>query len=104
MPCSISRPAPTVPDAMPLDIGDSLLGAIAPDAEVARRAARILASFYIPSMPPALLERHGIEAAEVAPINAAFSAGDIERALDLTPDAIADRIVVAGSPDEWSSG
>ena len=44
-----------------LDLGDSLLGAIAPDAEVARRAGRVLAAFYIPSMPPALLERHGID-------------------------------------------
>jgi 5,10-methylenetetrahydromethanopterin reductase len=84
-----------------LDIGDSLLGAIAHDREVARRAGRILAAFYIPSMPPALLERHGIDPDEVAPVNAAFAGGDIERALDLTPDAVVDRIMVAGSPDDW---
>src|SRR6476469_10438037 len=71
-----------------LDIGDSLLGAIAPDPGVARRAARILAAFYIPSMPLALLGRHGIDAEQVAPINAAFASGDIRRALELTPDAI----------------
>ena len=88
-------------DADRLDIGDSLLGAIAPDADVARRAGRILAAFYIPSMPPALLGRHGIDPDEVAPVNEAFAAGDIERALDLTPDAIADRIVVAGTPEDW---
>lgn len=34
-----------------LDLGDSVLGAIAPDGDVARRAGRILAAFYIPSMP-----------------------------------------------------
>jgi 5,10-methylenetetrahydromethanopterin reductase len=84
-----------------LDLGDSLLGAIAPDAGVARRAGRILASFYIPSMPPALLERHGIDPAEAAPINEAFSAGDVERALELTSDAVADRIMVAGTPQDW---
>jgi 5,10-methylenetetrahydromethanopterin reductase len=88
-------------DGERLDIGDSLLGAIAPDPDVARRAGRVLASFYIPSMPPALLERHGIDPEEVAPVNEAFSAGDIERALDLTPDAVADRIMVAGTPDDW---
>ena len=88
-------------DAERLDIGDSLLGAIAPDADVARRAGRIMASFYIPSMPPALLERHGIDPEEVAPVNEAFSAGDVERALELTPDAVADRIMVAGTPDDW---
>ena len=84
-----------------LDIGDSLLGAIAPDRDVARRAGRILAAFYIPSMPPALLERHDIDSDEVAPVNEAFAAGDIERALDVTPDAVVDRIMVAGTPEDW---
>ena len=88
-------------DADRLDIGDSLLGAIAPDPDVARRAGRILASFYISSMPPALLERHGIDPGEVASVNEAFAAGDIERALDLTSDAVADRIMVAGTADDW---
>ena len=88
-------------DAERLDIGNSLLGAIAPDADVARRAGRIIASFYVPSMPPALLERHGIDPEEVAPVNEAFAAGEVERALDLTSDAVADRIMVAGTPDNW---
>jgi 5,10-methylenetetrahydromethanopterin reductase len=59
------------------------------------------AAFYIPSMPAALLGRHGIDPGEVAPVNEAFAAGNIERALDLTPDAVADRIMVAGTPDDW---
>jgi 5,10-methylenetetrahydromethanopterin reductase len=88
-------------DADRLDLGDSLLGAIAPDPDVARRAARILAAFYIPSMPSALLARHGIESAEVMPVNQAFAAGDIQHALELTPDAVADRIMVAGGPEDW---
>jgi 5,10-methylenetetrahydromethanopterin reductase len=84
-----------------LDLGDSLLGAIAPDPDVARRAGRILAAFYIPSMPPALLDRHGIERAEVAEVVEAFAAGDVRRALEATPDEIADRIMVAGTPEDW---
>jgi 5,10-methylenetetrahydromethanopterin reductase len=84
-----------------LDIGDSVLGAIAPDGDVARRAARTLAAFYLPSMPPALLARHGIESEDVAAVNESFAAGDVARALELTDDAIADRIVVAGTPDDW---
>jgi 5,10-methylenetetrahydromethanopterin reductase len=48
-------------DVNHLDLGDSLLGAIATDGAVARRAGRILAAFYLPSMPPGLLARHGIE-------------------------------------------
>jgi 5,10-methylenetetrahydromethanopterin reductase len=84
-----------------LDLGDSLLGAIAPDAEAARRAARVLAAFYIPSMPPALLERHGIEPERVVSINEAFAAGDVRGALEVTPDAVADRIAVAGTAEDW---
>jgi 5,10-methylenetetrahydromethanopterin reductase len=84
-----------------LDLGDSLLGAIAPDGEVARRAGLILAAFYIPSMPPALLERHGIEPDRIAPVNEAFAAGDVQGALEATPDDIADRIMVAGTPEDW---
>jgi len=84
-----------------LDLGDSLLGAIAPDPDVARRAGRILAAFYIPSMPPALLDRHGIEQAQVAEVVEAFAAGDVRRALEATPDEIADRIMVAGTPEDW---
>jgi 5,10-methylenetetrahydromethanopterin reductase len=84
-----------------LDVGDSLLGAIAHDASVARRAGRVLAAFYIPSMPPALLERHGIDPEEVRAINDAFRDGDVPRALQLTPDDVADRLIVAGAPDDW---
>src|SRR4051794_14692438 len=86
-----------------LDLGDSLLGAIAADGDVARRAGRILAAFYIPSMPPALLERHQIDPEEVKPINDAFAAGDVQSALEATPDEIADRIMVAGTPEDWIS-
>jgi 5,10-methylenetetrahydromethanopterin reductase len=86
-----------------LDLGDSLLGAIAPDRDVARRAGRILAAFYIPSMPPALLERHGIEPAAVSTVTEAFAAGDVQRALAATPEDVADRIMVAGTPEDWVS-
>ena len=86
-----------------LDLGDSLLGAIAPDGDVARRAGRILAAFYIPSMPPALLERHGIEPGAVRPVNEAFAAGDVQRALEATPNEVADRIMIAGTPEDWTS-
>ena len=71
------------------------------DGEAAKRAGRVLAGFYIPSMPPALLERHRIAPDEVAPIVDAFAAGDVKRALAATPDSLADRLVVAGTPDDW---
>ena len=31
----------------------------------------------------------------------AFAAGDVKGALAATPDALADRLVVAGTPDDW---
>jgi 5,10-methylenetetrahydromethanopterin reductase len=84
-----------------LDLGDCLLGAIAPDGDVACRAGRILAAFYIPSMPPALLERHGIEPDRMATVIEAFAAGDVQRAIKSTPEEVADRIMVAGTPEDW---
>ena len=68
-----------------------MLGAIAEDADVAREAARVVAAFYLSSMPPELLLRHGVEPADVAPAIAAFNAGDVRRALALTPSRSATR-------------
>ena len=38
---------------------------------------------------------------EVAPVNEAFAGGDVKRALAATPESLADRLVVAGTPDDW---
>ena len=73
---------------------------MADDPEAARRAARLKAAFYLPSMPQALIERHGVPFSEVEPINAAFARGDVADALRRTPDELADRFCLAGSPEE----
>ena len=52
-------------------------------------------------MPPALLERHGIELEGVAAVTEAFAAGDVQRALEATPEEVADQIMVAGTPEDW---
>jgi 5,10-methylenetetrahydromethanopterin reductase len=88
-------------DDLKFDLGDSLLGAIAPDRDAARRAGRILAAFYIPSMPPALLERHGVDLEEVAPVKEAFAQGNVRRALEATPDDVVNQLMVAGTPEDW---
>src|SRR5262249_24829519 len=80
---------------------DNMLGAIAEDADAAREAARVVAAFYLASMPPELLLRNGVEPEEVAPAIAAFNAGDVQRALALTPPAVGDALSVAGTPDDW---
>ena len=84
-----------------IEVADYVLGAIAADGDAARTAARTLAAFYIPSMPPVLLERHGIAPESVRPIVAAFGRGDVAEALRLTSDDLADRISIAGTPDDW---
>jgi 5,10-methylenetetrahydromethanopterin reductase len=84
-----------------LDLADNMLGAIAEDADVAREAARVVAAFYLSSMPPELLSRNGVEPRDVAPAIAAFNGGDVQRALELTPPGVGDALSVAGTPQDW---
>jgi 5,10-methylenetetrahydromethanopterin reductase len=84
-----------------LDLADNMLGAIAEDAAAAREAARVVAAFYLSSMPAELLLRNGVEPEEVAPAIAAFNAGDVHRALALTPPHVGDALSVAGTPQTW---
>jgi 5,10-methylenetetrahydromethanopterin reductase len=84
-----------------LDLADNMLGAIADDADAAREAARVVAAFYLSSMPPELLLRNGVEPDAVAPAIAAFNAGDVQRALALTPSGVGDVLSVAGTPGDW---
>ena len=37
----------------------------------------------------------------MASVTEAFAAGDVQRALEATPTEIADRIMVAGTPEHW---
>jgi 5,10-methylenetetrahydromethanopterin reductase len=66
----------------------------------AREIARAAVAFYLPSMPSELLARHGIEARTVEPILSAFGRGDVASALELTTEALAERLSVAGTPEE----
>jgi 5,10-methylenetetrahydromethanopterin reductase len=87
-------------DLLQLDLCISLTAALADDPVAARRAARLKAAFYLPSMPQALIERHGVPFSEVEPINAAFARGDVADALRRTTDELADRFCIAGTPEE----
>lgn len=82
------------------DLCASVLGAISSDSHAAKEAARVAAAFYISSMAPELVERHGIDYTEVRPVTDAFS-GDVERALELTTPRIGKRLSIAGEPAEW---
>jgi 5,10-methylenetetrahydromethanopterin reductase len=84
-----------------LDLANNVLGAIAPDAEPAREAARIVAAFYISAMPRELLERNGVDPAAVEPAVEAFARGEVKQALELTPRAATDALTVAGTAQDW---
>lgn len=83
------------------DLCASILGAIAHDSTVAKEGARVAAAFYISSMAPELVERHGIPFDEVRPVVEAFGRGDVDGALALVPLEVGDRLSLAGTPDEW---
>jgi 5,10-methylenetetrahydromethanopterin reductase len=83
------------------DLCASVLGAISGHSAAAKEAARVAAAFYISSMAPELVERHGIDYADVRPVVDAFGRGDVERALELTTPEIGERLSIAGEPAEW---
>jgi 5,10-methylenetetrahydromethanopterin reductase len=88
-------------DADELDIGAMMFTAIAPDSRAAREAVRTVVAFYVAALPREHLERHGIDLDELQPIMAAVEAGEIERAIELTPIELADKLSLSGSPEEW---
>jgi len=83
------------------DFCASILGAISLDGAAAREGAGVAAAFYISSMPPELVERHGIAFGDVRPVVEAFQRGDIDGALARVPPDVGDRLSLAGTPDEW---
>jgi len=83
-----------------LDIGAWVVTVVAEDSEAAKRAARILVAFYISSMPEEQLARHDITAAEVQPVVDALGAGDVAGAIEKFRPELAERLSVAGTPEE----
>jgi 5,10-methylenetetrahydromethanopterin reductase len=83
-----------------LDVGAWVVTVVSDDSAAAKHAARLLVAFYISSMPPEQLARHGIDAAELQPVVDALGAGDIKRAYELfTPDYV-EKLSLAGTPEE----
>jgi alkanesulfonate monooxygenase SsuD/methylene tetrahydromethanopterin reductase-like flavin-dependent oxidoreductase (luciferase family) len=83
------------------DFCASILGAISHDGAAAKEGARVAAAFYLSSMSPKLVERHGIPFEEVKPVVEAFARGDVEGALKLVPRELGERLSLAGTPEEW---
>jgi 5,10-methylenetetrahydromethanopterin reductase len=87
-------------DASELDMGAWVVTVVSEDSAAAKHAARILVAFYISSMPPEQLARHGIDADELAPVVEALGAGEIAKAVELFKPEHAEKLSLAGTPDE----
>jgi 5,10-methylenetetrahydromethanopterin reductase len=83
-----------------LDNGAWVVTVVSEDSAAARLAARMLVAFYISSMPPEQLARHGIDAAELAPVVEAIGAGDVKKAVELFEPHYAEKLSLAGTPEE----
>lgn len=83
-----------------LDLGSWVVFSIADDSAVAKDAARSMVGLYASSMPEEQLRRNGVEPEEVAPIIAAIGAGDMARGIELTTPDLAERLSIAGTPEE----
>ena len=83
-----------------LDLGAWIVAVVSEDSAAAKRAARIVVAFYLPAMPPEQLARHGIELDVVRPVFEAFAAGDVAGAIEMVTPELADRLSVAGTPEE----
>jgi len=83
-----------------LDIGAWVVTVVAEDSAAAKQAARILVAFYISSMPEEQLARHDIAPDEVQPVVDALGKGDVAGAIDAFSPELAERLSVAGTPEE----
>ena len=82
------------------DLGAWVVTVVAEDSAAAKQAARIIVAFYISSMPPEQLERHGITTEEVAPVVEALGAGDVAKAIELFRPELSEKLSIAGTPEE----
>jgi 5,10-methylenetetrahydromethanopterin reductase len=83
-----------------LDMGSWVVFSVADDSAVAKDAARSMVGLYASSMPHEQLRRNGVEPEEVAPIIEAIGAGDMARGIELTSPDLAERLSIAGTPEE----
>jgi 5,10-methylenetetrahydromethanopterin reductase len=83
-----------------LDLGAWVVFSVGEDSAVAKDAARSMVGLYASSMPHDQLRRNGVEPEEVQPIIEAIGAGDMAKGIELTTPDLAERLSVAGTPEE----
>ena len=83
-----------------LDLAAWVVFSCGEDSAKAKDAARSMVGLYASSMPHEQLKRNGVDPAEVAPIIEAIGAGDMAKGIELTNPDLAERLSVAGTPEE----
>jgi 5,10-methylenetetrahydromethanopterin reductase len=83
-----------------LDVAAWAVTSVSKDRDAARKAAKTIVGFYIPSMPKRQLRMHGIDPADVEEINQTFFKGDTSKVVELTTDELAEKLSLSGSPDD----
>ncbi len=83
-----------------LDLGAWIVFSVAEDGALAKDAARSMVGLYASSMPAEQLKRNGVDPEELAPVIEAIGAGDMAKGIELTTPDLADRLSVAGTPEE----
>ncbi|MFC4564127.1 LLM class flavin-dependent oxidoreductase [Nocardiopsis mangrovi] len=83
-----------------LDIGAWVVFATGPDSAAAKEAARSMVGIYASSMPAEQLRRNGVDPDELTPVIDAIAAGDLARGIELTGPDVAERLSIAGTPEE----
>ncbi len=83
-----------------LDLAAWVVFSCGEDSAKAKDAARSMVGLYASSMPEDQLRRNGVEPEEMAPIIEAIGAGDMAKGIELTTPEIAERLSIAGTPEE----
>jgi 5,10-methylenetetrahydromethanopterin reductase len=83
-----------------LDLGAWVVFSVAEDSAKAKDAARSMVGLYASAMPPEQLVRNGVDPDEVTPVVEAIGAGDMAKGIELTSPDLAERLSIAGTPEE----
>jgi 5,10-methylenetetrahydromethanopterin reductase len=86
-----------------LDFAAWVVTAVGRDSAAAKQAARSMVGIYASSMPKELLERNGVDPAEVTPIVEAMNEGELAKSIELTSPELADKLSFSGTPEEVTS-
>ena len=86
-----------------LDIGAWCVVTCGPDSEKAKAAARAIVTFYLSAQPDEQFEAHDIDPAETKAIVEVLGTGDLEKAYEMTTPEIADKLSIAGTPEECAA-